>query len=193
MPRRRVGDLRKQKSDANLPDGTPILFQRQIDPYPQRFQHVCRSASRADRAISMLCNARAGRRHNDGRGRRNIKRVRAIAAGSARVHHFGGPRLALRKHACGVPSHHSPKACKFLHLEGPPIQRLQQPHDLRRFNVAGKQLFHHRFRFLVSKDVPRLDELDQGKCHMHRRTVLQSAHFLAACSFIRRVRVLARS
>jgi hypothetical protein len=69
VPRGRVCGLREQKSDANLPNRPPILFERQIDPHAQRFQHVCRAASRAGRAIPMLCHARARRRRNDRRRR----------------------------------------------------------------------------------------------------------------------------
>src|SRR2546430_5926149 len=52
-PRGRVCGLREQKSDANLPDRPPIPFERQIDPHPQRFQRVCRTASR-DRKSTRL-------------------------------------------------------------------------------------------------------------------------------------------
>jgi hypothetical protein len=165
MPRSRVRSLRKQKSDANLADRAPIPFERQINPHPQRFQHVCRTASRTGRAIPMLCDARARRRGNDRRRRRNIKRVRTIATGSARVHHVRGLRFAVRKHPCRMPPHHTRKSREFLNLDGPPIERRQQSHNLWRFHASRKQLLHCRFCFRALEHMPGLDSLDQQKCH----------------------------
>jgi len=95
----------------------------------------------------MLATRAARRRRNDCRRRRDIKRICAIAAGSARIHHVRGPCLALRKHARGVPPHHTRKSREFLYFNGPPVECRQQPHDLRRLDASRKQLLHCRFCF----------------------------------------------
>jgi hypothetical protein len=83
VPRRGVGRGCEQKTNANFT--YRAAGKRQIEAHAQGLQHIRGAAAGADGAGAMLGNARASRRGDDCRGRRNVKRARFVSARAASI------------------------------------------------------------------------------------------------------------
>ena len=74
---------REHEADAGLGDATaPPACGRQHDVGAERFEHVGAAGLRRHRAAAVLGDARAGRGGDEHRRRRDVERVRRVAAGA---------------------------------------------------------------------------------------------------------------
>ena len=76
---------RKHESHASLLDAAPEFIRRQINPHPQRLQHIRPATLRGDATVAVLHHDRARGRRYKHRGRRNIEQIQFIAACPAHI------------------------------------------------------------------------------------------------------------
>ena len=87
----------EQKSDADFLDATRDLLGGQLELHPRGLEKVGAAAVTRNRAVAVLCNARARARRNDRAGGGDVERALAVAAGAAGVHQIVVTGLDLRR------------------------------------------------------------------------------------------------
>jgi len=140
-----MGSRSEEESDADVSNSASGFVQRQVNVYPEGFEHVGGAAKRAHRTIAMFGNARAcGRSHNCG-GRRNIEGAARIAARPTGVDQVGRLGVARSKYRSGVLAHDSGKATELVGGRWAPVQGQEQANDLGGVHSAGEEFFHDGF------------------------------------------------
>ncbi len=130
----------------------------QRDVRAQRLQHVGAAGAGRDAAPAMLGHARAGRRGDEHRRRRNVEGVRGIAAGAAEVDQVGTiGRFHLGRELAHDLRRRGDLADRLL-LDA---QAHRQRGDLHRRQFAAHQPSPQR-QHLVLEDLAVLDAPDQG-------------------------------
>ena len=140
-----MGSRSEQEPDAEVSNRASGFVQRQVNVYPEGFEHIGGTAKRADRTIAMFGNARAGRRGHNCGGRRNIEGAAGIAARPTGVDHVGRLGVAGSKYRGGVLAHDPGKATELVGGQWAQVQGQEQANDLRGIHSAGEEFFHDGF------------------------------------------------
>ena len=98
---RRVVGGREHEAEAELVDRARDPLGRLLEREAERLEHVGGAGGRRHGAVAVLRDPRAGRRRHDRRRRRDVERVRAVAARPGRVDEV----VALRPHRQDVLAH----------------------------------------------------------------------------------------
>ena len=142
VPHRRMKRRREEERDAGLVEAALDDRRRGRDVDAERLEQVGAAAAARHRSVAVLRDRDAARGEHQRRDRRDVERVRAIAAGAAGVEHR---RVVARQPR--RPRAHRPREADDL---GRPLplhrQRDEQPGDLRRLRPAVHDLVHRRRR-----------------------------------------------
>ena len=91
---------REAEADPGLLDAAPHAVGRQLDDDAELLEHVGRAAQRRRAAGAVLAHRDAGAGDDDGRHRRHVDRVRAVAAGADDVD-GARPQVVAERHELG--------------------------------------------------------------------------------------------
>ncbi|EKF23323.1 anthranilate phosphoribosyltransferase domain protein [Mycolicibacterium hassiacum DSM 44199] len=149
VPVGRMEQRREREPDTHLGDAARDVLRAQVDAHPQRLEGVGTARQRRRRPVAVFDHRHARRRHHDGRHRRQVHRVRAVAAGAHHVDR-GGPdpigRHPPRMFEHGVGQFGDLRRRGTLHLHGD-----RERGDLSRCRRTGHHLIHRPGRLPGSK------------------------------------------
>ena len=154
---------REQEAEAELVDRAFDSGRRQLEPEAERLEHVRGAGGRRDRAVAVLGDSSPGRRRDEGRGRRDVDRARAVAAragGVDQVVPLGLNREHVRAHRLGA----ARDLVGGLALQP---QRDEEAADLRRRSPRRHDLVHHLAR-LCPREVVAVEQPGERLLHRHR-------------------------
>ena len=121
----------------------------QVEPDPERLEHVGRPRLAGGRAVPVLDDRRPGPGRDDGRHGGDVHRHRPVAAGADHVEDAPGDH-----ERGGVPVHRLDEPLELVDRLALAAQRDREPGDLRRRRLAGEDLAHGPCR-LVGRQVAR--------------------------------------
>ena len=127
----------------------------------ERLEHVGGAGGRRHGPVPVLGNARAGRRRHDRGRRRDVERVRAVAARPGRVDEV----VPLRPHRQDVLAHRLRATGDLVRRLALDAERDEEAADLGRRRLAAHDLVHDLTRALT-REVASLEQLcERGLDH----------------------------
>ena len=141
---------REHEPEAVEVDRARDALRRELEPEPERLDHVGRARRGRDRAVSVLRDGGAGRSGDDPRSGRDVERPRPVSARPGRVHEVA-PLRPHRKHVAA----HRLRAPRDLGRRLPlRTQRDEEAGDLRRCRLAAHDLVHDGASLVAGKVTP---------------------------------------
>ena len=147
----------EQKAEAELVDRLRDAGGLLLEREAERLEYVRRAAGRRHGAVAVLRDRRARGRRDECRRRRDVDRVRAVAAGPGRVHEVAALRPDsehMRAHRLGATGDLGRRLA--LRAKGD-----EEAADLRRRRVSAHDLRHH-LAGLVTAEVASVEQPLEG-------------------------------
>ncbi len=167
---RRVVGAGEHEAEAELVDRARDPVGRLLEVDAELLEHVGRARGRARRAVAVLRHRRARRSGHERRRRRDVERVRAVAAGADDVDHG----RALRRHRHHVLAHRLGEAGDLVGRLALRAQGDEEAGDLGRRRLAVHDRAHQLVRVGAREVMPVEQQLDRG-ADDHRRKFLAIA------------------
>jgi len=127
--------------DPHLGHTASHLLGTQVDPDPERLEHVSPTARRRCRPVAVFDHRHARGCHHDRGHRRDVHGIGAIAAGAHDVNGLGADDIG--RHPAGVKQHRVGQLADLGGSRALHCHRHAEGGDLRWRRIAGHDLVHH--------------------------------------------------
>ena len=148
----------EHEAEAELVDRERDPLRRLLERDPERLEHVGRPGRGARGAVAVLCDGRACSRGHERGCRRDVERVRAVAARADDVDHGG----ARRSDGHDVLAHRLREAGDLVGGLALRAQRDEEAGDLRRRRLAVHDRAHQLVGVRAREVMPVEQQLDRG-------------------------------
>ena len=162
---RRMMRLGEEEAEPELVDRALDPLRRQREREPERLEHVRGSRRRGGRTVPVLRDGSSRRGGDERRRRRDVERVRAVAARADHVDEI----VALRPDRQDVLAHRLGAARDLVRGLALEPQRDEEAADLRLRRVAAHDLVHHVAGLLTREVVAVEQSRERGLDHERRK------------------------